>query len=209
LEIAHHFPERVPRAVREIRRTEVLRIGGHVDAAHPEACHALSLRDAQVDVPRRHQRHRQQTIVRGGLDLGHAVVVELDDETAERVVFDEAEVLAAEANRAREDDLRVDAALVHHLEPHFGVPRADVHLVERPLVQRAVRALLVTVSSDHARGAVPVQRVPVEHPDRLAVDLLDARHPVSVLRGRSRREKVGRLRPMRVGVDHKHLIVQH
>ena len=45
-------------------------------------------------------------------------------QAAQRLVLDQAEVLAAEADGAREDDLRVDPALVHHLEADFGVPRA-------------------------------------------------------------------------------------
>ena len=57
------------------------------------------------------------------------------------VVVDHAEVLAAEADGAREDDLRVDAALVEHLEAHLRVVGADVDLVDRPLVAAPMSAL--------------------------------------------------------------------
>ena len=78
------------------------------------------------------------------------VVVDLDDQPAQRFVVDQAEVLAAEADGAREDDLRVDAALVEHLEAHLRVVRADVDLVDRPVVEREVGALLLAVAADDA-----------------------------------------------------------
>ena len=63
----------------------------------------------------------------------------------------------------------------------FGVVRADVDLVDRPLVERDVGALLRAVAVDDAAGAVAARAVAVEHPRRLAVDLLHAGHPVLVL----------------------------
>ena len=118
------------------------------------------------------------------------------------------EVLAAEADGAGEDDLRVDPALVQHAESDLGVVRADVDLVVSPLEEGAVCALLGAVAPDDAAGAEAADRVAVEDPHRLTVDLFDPGHPVPEGGRRALGEEVRRLAPVRVGVDDEH-IVQH
>ncbi len=95
----------------------------------PEAGDAPRLADARVDVPRRHEREREEAVARVGLDLGHGVVVDLDGQPAQGGVVDHAEVLTAQADGAREDDLRVDPALVEHAEADDGVVRTEMDLV--------------------------------------------------------------------------------
>ena len=203
------LPERVPGAVAEVGGAEVLGVGRHVHAAHAELADALGLGDAGVDVPRRHERHRQESVARVGLDLGHLVVVHLDHQATQRLVFHHAEVLATEADRAREDDLRVDAALVEDLEPYLRVVGADVDVVDRPLVEPDVGALLLPVAADdRGRGRLP-EHVAVEHPRRDAFDLLHAGHAVHELGRCDPGEEVVRLRPVRVGVDDEGVVVQH
>ena len=182
MEVGAHRPERVPRLVGEVGRTEVGGVGGHVHAARAERGDALGLGDARVDVPRRHQRQPEEPVAGVGLDAGHVVVVELDHQLAERFVVDHAEVLAAEAHGVREHDLRVDAALVEHAEAHLGVVRPDVRVLDRPVVEREVGALLLTVPADHRAGAGTTERVAVEHPRGDVVDRLDVRDAVLVLR---------------------------
>jgi hypothetical protein len=180
----------------------------HVHPARPEAGDAPRLADTRVDVPRRHERERQQTVARVGLDLGHGVVVDLDGQAAQRRVVDHAEVLTPQADGAREDDLRVDAALVEHAESDDGVVRTEMHFVVCPLHQRVVRALLRAVTGDHPAGAEAADGMPVEHPHELALHLLDPRDAVAEgVRG-PLGEQVRGLAPVRVGVDDEH-ILQH
>ena len=179
LELGAGLPERVPRPVGQVGSAEVLRIGRHVHAAGAERRDPLGLGDAGVDVPRRHERQRQQAVARLLLDLGHAVVVDLDRQPAQRLVVDHAEVLAAETDRAREDDLRVDPALVEHLEADLRVVGAR----RGPCRGSTRRARCRPSSFLPSRpmtpaGAVAADRVAVEHPHERAVDRLDARHAV-------------------------------
>ena len=125
------------------------------------------------------------------------------------LVLDHAEVLAAETDGAREDDLRVDAALVEHLEPHLRVVGADVDVVDRPLVEPDVGALLLPVTADdRGRGGLP-EHVSVEHPRRNALDLLHAGHTVDELGRCDPGEEVVRLGEVGVGVDDEGAVVQH
>ena len=125
------------------------------------------------------------------------------------LVLHHAEVLAAETDGAREDDLRVDAALVEHLEAHLRVVGADVDVVDRPLVEPDVGALLLPVAADdRGRGRLP-EHVSVEHPRRDALDLLHAGHAVLELGRCDPGEEVGWLGPVRVGVDDERVVVQH
>ena len=174
----------------------------------PSPATRFGLPHALVHVPRRHERQRQKAVTRVGLDLGHPVVVDLDGEAAQGGVVRHPEVLAPEPDRAGEDDLRVDPAFVEHAEANLGVVRADMDLVVGPLEQRAMCALLGPVPPDDAARAVTADRVPVEDPRRLPVDLLDPRHPVPESGRSTLGEEVGRLAPVRVGVDDEH-IVQH
>ena len=91
---------------------------------------------------------------------------------------DHPEVLAAEADGAGEDDLRVDAALVQHAEADLGVVRADVDVVVGPLEEGAVCALLGAVTPDDAARAEAPDGLAVEDPHRLTVDLFDPRDAV-------------------------------
>ena len=209
LVLGARLPERVPGAVAEVGRAEILGIGRHVHPACAERADPLGFGDAGVDVPRRHQRHRQEPVAGVGLDLRHLVVVELDHQAAQVLVLHHAEVLAAETDGAREDDLRVDAALVENLEPHLRVVRADVDVVDRPLVEPDVGALLLAVAADdRGRGGL-AEDVAVEHPGGDAFDLLHPRHAVLDLGRRDPGEEVVRFRPVRVGVDDQRSVVQH
>ena len=174
----------------------------------PSPADPLRLPHALVHVPGRHERQGQEAVARVGLDLGHRVVVDLDGEPAQGGVVGCSEVLATEPDRAGEDDLRVDAALVEHAEADLGIPRTEVDVVVGPLEERAVCALLGTVPPDDAARAEASDRMAVEDPHRLPVDLLDPRDPVPEGGGRPLGEEVGRLAPVRVGVDDEH-VVQH
>ncbi len=82
-------------------------------------------------------------------------------------------------------------------------------LVDRPVVERQVGALLLSVTPDDTgRGGLP-EHVPVEYPHGLAVDVLDAWHTVPVLDRRDAREEVVGLRPVRVGIDDQRVVVEH
>ena len=201
LQIAADLPERIPRLVREVGRAEVVGVGGHVDAARTERGNPLRLADAFVDVPGRHQWQWQQPVVRLGLDLGHRVVVDLDREPRDDRIVTGAEPLTSEAERAREDDLRVDAALVEHLETDLGVVRALVDLVDRPLEERVIRALLRAVARDDTAGAEAAHRLAVEHPRALSVDQLHVGNAIAVLGRGAAGEQIGGLGPMRVRID--------
>lgn len=124
-------------------------------------------------------------------------------------IVGDAERLAAETDRAGEDDLSVDAALIEHLEPHLRVPRPDVDVVDRPLVEPEFGRRLLAINADDRGGHGSPEYVPVEYPHRRAVDLLHMRHAVLVLLRSNAREQVGPLRPVRVGVDDQRLVVRH
>ena len=82
LQVRADLPERVPRAVRQVRRSEVLGIRGHVHASRAQSGHAARLADTSVDVPGRHQGQRKEAVARVRLDLRHSVVVDLYGESA-------------------------------------------------------------------------------------------------------------------------------
>ncbi len=142
------------------------------------------------------------------MNLSHRIVVDLYRQAAQRRVVDRPEVLAPEADRAGEDDLRVDAALVEHTEADLGVVRTDMDVVVGPFEERAVRALLGPVPPDDTSRAVAADRMTVEDPHQLPVDLLDPGNSIPESGGSPLGEEVGRLTPVRVGVDDEH-IVQH
>ena len=174
-----------------------------------ECSDALGFRDAMVDAPCRHERHRKESVPGIGLDLCHAVVVDLDGELDERAVVDHAQGLATKTNRAGVDHLRVDAALVEHLEAHDRVVRADVNVVDRPFLEPEFGGCLVPVPADDSRRARLAEHLSVAHPMRFTVDLLDTRHTVAILRRRGPGEEVRGLGPVGVGVDDQRVVVQH
>ena len=133
----------------------------------------LDLAHARVDVPRREDRHRQQPVARLRLQLGVGVVEDLDAEVAQLRILDEvAERLAAEADHAREDDLRPDADLVEQLHPRVGVVTGCVALLDLPLVEALERAtLLAVLVDDTARARAAEHDVAFDDPGRRAVDL--------------------------------------
>src|SRR6185437_9602511 len=197
------LPERVPGPAGQVGSAEILRVRGHVHAARAEGGDPGGLLDAGVDAPGRHQRKRQQAAVRVPLDLGLPVVVELDRQAAQRLVVDHAEVLAAQADRTREDALDVDTAVVHDREAGPRVVGALVDLLAAPVVQRDVGLLLGAVPGHHAAGTVPADRVAVEHPHPLAVDLFHPGDAVPVLGGCHAGEQVGALTPVRISIYYK------
>ena len=160
LQVGARLPQRVPRAVGEVGRALVLRVGRDVHAAHAHgrARAALRARTRRRPTPggppsgaagcptppasRRWSRCRSRC--RGGAARRRATAL--------------AQALAAEADGVREDDLRVDAGLVHHREARArGRTRAGWILVDLPLVERLERPALVVVLVDDAAGAGPAE----------------------------------------------------
>ena len=153
-QLGARLPERVPRAVGRGRarrgpagRTSCSRRARRARATRLASATQVSMSHAGISGIGRSRLPESAWI------SAMLVVVDLDHQPAQRLVVDHAEVLAAEPDGAREDDLRVDAALVEHLEPHLRVVRADVDVVDRPLVERDVGALLLAVAADDAAGA--------------------------------------------------------
>src|SRR5581483_7049634 len=142
----------------------------HVDAARAVGGDALRLLDATVDAPRGHHWQWEQALVRRRLHTQVAIVVHLQHLDAEVLVLADAEALSAEAERAGEDDLRVDAALVEDLQADLGVGPTEMDLLEVPLLQRLVRALLRPVARDDTARAVLTRGLAVEHPGAHTVD---------------------------------------
>ena len=184
-------------------------IRGHVDAPDPEAGDPLGLPHALVDVPRGHERQRQQPIARLGLDLGHGVVVDLDGERG-----------AARGRRPRRGPGPPRPIVLGKMTwasiPHSSsTPRRTSGSYAPtwtssmlPLDQAAMSALLGAVPPDDAARAETADRVAVEDPHRLAVDLLDSGHPVPECAGARLVKRSGASVPVRVGIDDEH-IVQH
>ena len=205
---AARVPHRVPRAVREVGRAEILRVGREVDAAQAEVLGALHLAHARVDVPRGQDRHRQQPVARLRLELGVGVVEDLEAEVAQRGVLHEvAERLAAEPDDAGEDDLGPDPDLVEQLHARDGVVRGGVRLLDLPLVETFERAALVAVLvDDAARAGAPEHDVAFDDPRRRAVDLRDVRHAVLERGRRPARPEIVPFGHVRVGVDDLDLV---
>src|SRR3569623_1563961 len=111
------------------------------------------------------------------------------------------DVLPTQADRAGEDHLLVDAALVEDVEAYLRVIGADVDLLVLPLEQRLLCLFLRAVDADHPTGAVAAHGVAVEDPHPLPVDQLDVRDTVLVLRRREGGEEVLGLGEVTVCVD--------
>ena len=130
------------------------------------------------------------------------VVVDLDAQPPQhRVVRRVGEVLAADADRVGVDDLRVDAALVHQLEPR---PRGPTRpggpgRCPRPCVSSngnlSPSRSITPPARAGPRGAPSIVHI------GLAVDLGDLGDTVLVALRRPRREQVVALGHVRVGVD--------
>ena len=138
----------------------------------PSAGDPLGLAHAGVDVPRRHERHREQPVARVGLDLGHAVVVDLDGQPA-------AAPGRRPCPRSWPPRPMVLGKMTCASMPHssstsrrtFGSYAPDVDLVVGPLDERPMlRLFLHAVAADDAAGAEAAHRVAVEHPHLLPVD---------------------------------------
>ena len=174
----------------------------------PRSLGALHLAHARVDVPRGQDRHRQQPVARLRLELGVGVVEDLEAEVAQRDVLHEiAELLAAEADHAREDDLGPDADLVEQLHPRGGVVPGRVRLLDLPLVEAFERAALVAVLVDDAARAGPAEHdVALDDPRGRAVDLRDVRHAIAERGRRALRPEVVPLGHVGVGVDDLDLV---
>jgi hypothetical protein len=185
----------------EVGELGVLRVGVGVHADQPEALDALDLDEALVDVPPRQDRLREQPVARLGLHLGHRVVVDLDGEVAQGQVAPPAQLLPAEAHRVRVDEVGPDALGVHHLEPWCHLRRAGGDLVHRGAEHVRHVVALLHVGADDRRRAGAADRVAVEDPLRLAVDVLDLRDAVLVALRRPFQPQVPRLAEVGVDVD--------
>ena len=207
LQVRAHLPQTVPVAVRQVRRAEILRVGGHVDTPQPDPGDPLGLLHAPVDVPRRQDRHPDEPAPGLVAHLGHGVVVDLDTQPAQLRVADlTVDALAAQTDDAREQNLRVDTALVHHLQARLGVERAPMDPV-LALLHRIQERDPLPLPVDHPTAPGETQRLPVDHPGRLTVDLLHVRNPVLEPRRRPRRPHVVRLGEMRIRVDDPNTII--
>ena len=81
-------------------------------------------------------------------------------------------------------------------------------VLDPPVVEREVGALLLAVLADHRAGAGVPERMTVEHPRGDVVDHFDTGDAVLVLRRRARRR--GRaLGEVGIGVDDEGAVVQH
>src|SRR4029079_18640266 len=111
----------------EVGCTLVGRVGGDVHPAEPGAVGAPRFPHARVDVPRGHDRHRQQAAAGAFLQLGGEVVVDLDAGGEECGVGGRVgHALAAQSEVVREHDLDPDARGVHHREARVDVVGTDV-----------------------------------------------------------------------------------
>ena len=201
LKVGAGLPEGVPCRIGQVGTPDVVGVRGHVDTPHAHVGHPTGLGGRQVDVPGREERHREEPVVRLGLDLGHDVVVHLDDREAQSGIAHGGEVLPTEAQRARKDHLGVDTGLVHHLEAHLRVVGADMDVLDPPLVQAELGRHLLAVAAHHSGPYGHAHGMAVEHPMRHAVDLLHPGHPVPEVSGSTLREEIVGLRPVAVGVD--------
>ena len=135
------------------------------------------------------------------MDLRHAIVVYLDGDLAHGVVVGRAESLAAEADCAREYDLRVDPVVVENPDTRLGVVRPGVNVFDMPHRQRFHRFGLLAVRTDDRPSDRLADGLSVHHPHAFPVDHLVVRHPVLQMRGRQACEQVRGLRPVRIGID--------
>jgi hypothetical protein len=199
--VGERRPHRIPVGLAEVGEVGVLGVGVGVHPDEPELLDALDLDEALVDVPPRQDRLREQPVARLGLHLGHRVVVDLDGEVAQRQITPAAQLLPAEADRVRVDEVGPDALGVHHLESRGDLRGAGGDLVHgRAEHVRHVVALL-HVGADDRRRARAADGVAVEDPLLLAVDLLDLRDAVLVALRCPFQPEVPRLAEVGVDVD--------
>jgi hypothetical protein len=204
VEVGAHVPQRVPGPVGEIGRTEVLRIGREVDAAHAECRHPLRLAHASVDVPGRQHRHGEQPVPRLLLEFGHGVVVDLDAQETQPLVRHRAgQALTPEPDGVGEHHLGPDPGIVHDLETGFGVVSGHVDPVEGPFEERLRGPTLAPVAGDDPSATGEPELVVVHDPGRPSVGtLLHLRHPILVGGGRPLGPQVVRFGEVGVGIDH-------
>ncbi len=205
LKLGADLPERVPRSIRKVRAAYVVGVRGHVDTPHAQVGHSAGLGGREAHVPSRKEGHREQPVVRFGLDLGHDVVVHLDNREAQFGIAYKCQVLPTETERAREDDLGIDTGLVHDLEAHLGVVGADMDVLDPPLVQPELGRYLLAVTADDRRRRGHAHGVAVKHPMRDAVDLFHPGNPIPELGRRPLRKEIVGFRPVAVGVDYERI----
>jgi hypothetical protein len=177
--------------------------------------------DRPVDVPPWQQARAHQPAAGLPLHVGHRVVPDLDDRHPQLVVADPEEVLAAEADHIREQDLPGHPERVHHRHPRCHVGSREGGLVERPFQEGCALDLLVFAVDHAARARGAEDLVPVDDPHRRVGgrpggaqpgDLLahvigqilvqdDPRHAVHQVFGGARRPQVRRLGQVRVDID--------
>ena len=128
------------------------------------------------------------------------------------------EVLAAQADRARINDLGVDAALVQHLESDLRIVGALVDHLKWPVEQGLIGIAFLPVAADDPGSTVRPDDLAVEYPRRTQLRhprqmvrelrLLHLGHPVAIRHGCIPGEKIGRLAPVGVGVNNEREIAR-
>ena len=185
----------------EIGEALVVRVGVGVDPAQSETVRALDLAHRAVDVPPRHDRHREEALAGPFLDLGHRVVEDGGAQHPELRIDDVVELLAAEPDDVRVEDLRVHAHRVHHLEPGVDVVGRRMHVLDVEPEELGADDLL-PVGPDHRGTARVADDVAVAHPHGPAVDLAHVREALLPATRREVRPEVVGLGEVGVDVDH-------
>ena len=91
---------------------------------------SLDLDHRGFEIPPRQQRHAEHALPGFFLKFSKGVVVDLHANQAQHVVRRLQKVLVSEAGDVWIHDLGVNAELVHHLDPGFGIEAGPVdHLV--------------------------------------------------------------------------------
>ena len=124
--------------------------------------------------------------------LGHGVVVDLQAQHSEGLVWDDVvQRGAAEAHHVGEQHLGVDAAFVHQSQAGLRIEGTLVHPVKAAL-QRIEKGKLRAVSCDDTSSAGEPDFVAIDDPGCETVTLLHVEHAVLVaLRGPAGPEVVG------------------
>ena len=147
--VGGRVPERVPVVVTEEGFAVRLGVASEQDALDPELGDPLDLLDRLLHVPERDRRVGDEALGRRGDPLDLKVVPGAHALEHQLGLVELEEALRGEAGDVGIEDLRVDAGLVHHLEPLVHVKRGGVSSF---VGGRRVGELALP-TSEHARGS--------------------------------------------------------
>ena len=191
-------PDRVPVAIREVRHAVLVRGAAEEHGAVPEGRGAFDLAHRGRHVPERQGSDRHEALGGGPDPVDQEVVVGTHAREHQLRVVEPEEDGRGETADVRIEDLRVDAARVHHFQAFGGVVGCRMRVGQRrryrrPLVLPAVaracrrRAEVLIAHQPHLRAA---RRVP-----------LHVRNAIAPLRRDPAGPEVGGFRDVRIRVD--------